>query len=288
VFVHYYDVHYPYMYGEPYDSMYRDDDLDITGSVVDGFRVIQALKRGNPEAQAMSDARKAACAGGVTYTDAQIGRLIDGFRSLGLLDETLLIITSDHGESMDAHAQEYWDHGRTVFEETVHIPLIMRFPRAWRGGARIGHLIANIDVAPTLLDLLGLSLPSGVEGRSFAPLLTGADRPIRETVFVEATKPHGKRYERGTVWRNERKMRGVRTTRWKLLHEPLGDRAQLYDLRTDRSEQNDLARAAAGGAAITDLKERLNAWAAGPATSETRANLDKSTRKQLRALGYAE
>lgn len=288
VFVHYYDVHGPYVFGEPYDSMYRDDDLDITGSTSDTNRLVGALRLGDPDALEMSRAMKRAYAGGVTYTDSQIGRLVDGVRDLGLLDETLLILTSDHGEAMDAHAEEYWEHGRTVFDGSVQIPLILRFPGSWRGGERIGQLIANVDVAPTLIELLGLSPAGSVEGRSFVPLLTGSERPIRDAVFIEATRPSGKRHERGTVWRNERKMRSVRTARWKLLHEPLERRTRLYDLSTDPSEQNDLASESAAHTEVADLKSRLDAWAAGPATPETRAILDEQTRSQLRALGYAE
>jgi arylsulfatase A-like enzyme len=286
VFVHFFDVHYPYVQGEPWDSMYRDDALDVTGSIPDGFRVIHALREGIPAAQAMSDARKRAYAGGVTYVDTQIGRLVDGLEALDLLDETLVIVTSDHGESMDLHPAEYWDHGRTVFEEVAHIPLIMRFPSAWRRGERIPQLIANIDVAPTLLDLLDLPVPEAVEGRSFAPLLRGEDAPVRGAVFIEATKPHGKRYEADTVWRNERKMQGVRTERWKLIHEPLTQRIRFYDLRADRSEQDDLSAATVAAAPMADLRDHLRRREGGAAAQDAPADLDEQTRARLRALGY--
>ena len=284
-FVHYFDVHQPYVHGEPWDSMYRRDDL---GELPGPGPLRRALARGEPGARELSRATRAAYAGGVTYVDDQIGRLLEGLSRSGWLDEALVVVTSDHGEAMDEHADELWNHGHTLYDETVRTPLVMRFPGAWRAGTRIPQLVANIDLVPTLLELLGLPLPDGIEGRSLVPLLLGGAGPVRDLVFVEATRPHDEAHEAGTRWPNERKLRGVRTQRWKLVHAPLPDRIQAFDLDSDPGEQTDLSAAARTGAPWDALRSSLDAWAAGEAAPATRAELDAWTEEQLGALGYAE
>ena len=284
VFVHYFDVHAPYENGEPYDSMYRQGASDArrprTGEVA------RALRQGSPEAQALTATSRAYYAGGVSFVDEQIGRLLEGLRELDLLDRTLIVVTSDHGESMDVHPLEYWNHGLSVFDEALRTPLILRFPGAWNGGTRIGHLVANIDVMPTLLELLDLPLPPGIEGRSFLSLLQGGSDPVREAVFVEATKPAVPAFEEGTKWTNERKMRGIRTASWKLVYLPSAERYQLYDVGSDPDETNDLAQSAPDQRLLEELRERLEAWAGDSVQPTVPATLDAQVREQLRALGY--
>ena len=285
VFVHYFDVHYPYENGEPWDSMYRDEDMpDAGGSMQDLHRLRRAFRRSDPEAAGLSRARAAAYAGGVTWTDGQIGRLLDGLAERGLLDRSLVILTSDHGETMDSHPEELWDHGLTLFEETMHVPLILRFPSGWQAGRRVSQLVANIDLAPTLLEWLSLPPLEEASGTSFAPLVAGGTLPPRAPVFLEAMEPSDKLADAGALrWRNERKRRAARSQQWKLLFQPWNGEVRAYDLLLDPGETVPLAP---GAPEPRQLQLDLEEWAAGPVRPERREALDPETREQLRALGY--
>jgi arylsulfatase A-like enzyme len=283
LFVHYFDVHYPYVNGEPWDSMYRAPDMPaLSGSMRDLDRLRLAFRRDDPAARALSAARAAAYAGGVSYTDLHVGRLLDGLAERGLLERSLVVLTSDHGETMHDHPAELWDHGATVFDDSMRVPLVLRLPGAWRAGTRVPALVANIDVAPTLLDLLGLPPLAAAEGRSFRGLLEGRPMPEREPVFLEANKPQSPDFEAGTAWRNERKLRAVRSAHWKLLERPRRAQRQLFDLVLDPREIAPLEVDAQHAL----LGEALDAWAGAPTRAEQPAPLDPATTRRLEELGY--
>lgn len=158
--------------------------------------------------------------GGIAYTDRMLGLLFDRLRQLGLYDETLLIVTSDHGE-------EFFEHGgllhHTNYEEIARVPLIVRLPRGAHGGRRLPQLVSTLEVMPTVLDAVGIARPPGIEGRSLVPLFS-RDRPGRRLVHMIAGK--------------------VRNERWSLVVDPyLFVPLELYDVKRDPYEQeNVLAR----------------------------------------------
>lgn len=287
VFVHYFDVHYPYENGEPWDSMYRREGMPPGGgSMADLARLRAAWARGDASARALSRARAAAYAGGVTFTDREVGRLVDGLRERDLLERSVVIVTSDHGETMDAHPEELWDHGRTLFDETMRVPLLMRFPGGWRAGTRIVRLVANVDVAPTLLEWIGLPSPGEIDGLSFAAAVAGERMRPRPAVMLEAMKPDDPATERGVArWRNERKQRAARDAQWKVIERPRTGAVHAYDLVLDPLETR--PQPVDAGTA-PGLRAALAEWNAQPVHAERRQRLDDATRARLRALGYAD
>jgi arylsulfatase A-like enzyme len=122
--------------------------------------------------------------GEIAYTDAQIGRLLDALRRMGLYDDTLIVLLSDHGEEFFEHGK--WQHEQ-LYEECLRVPLMVRLPGGRHGGTRIETPVGLIDVMPTLLDLLEVDPPEAAlpgrvrrEGRSLAEaILTGKEpRPL--------------------------------------------------------------------------------------------------------------
>ena len=122
--------------------------------------------------------------GGVSATDARLGRLLDKLDALGLAPSTLVVFTADHGDELFEH-QRYFFHGNSVYQGTLHIPLVVAGAGV-PAGTRLPTLVQNVDVAPTVLDLLGVPVPDGMEGRSLAGLLRGTStEPPRPYAFIE-------------------------------------------------------------------------------------------------------
>jgi arylsulfatase A-like enzyme len=120
--------------------------------------------------------------GAVRHVDIQFGRLMDAVYELGLAENTLVIFTTDHGVAMPRAKCSLYDPG-------ISVALMMRLPSrpGWHGGITHSSLVSNIDVVPTLLDLLGVPIPGGVQGRSLAPLLDGRPCAPRTEIFAEMT-----------------------------------------------------------------------------------------------------
>jgi arylsulfatase A-like enzyme len=292
LFMHFFDVHSPYMPPEPYASMYVEDSLGLKGTLEEVGKVRGGLKKKNPEAVARNEVLEALYAGEVSYVDHHLGGIFKTLSAHGIMDEALVIITSDHGEVMDEHApHEVWDHGYTVFDSSIRTPLILHFPGDAYAGTRSSQLLSNVDLMPTVLDFLGFSVPETVEGWSFAGVLTKAAYQPREEAFSEATKPSTPRFEKETKWRNERKQRGVRSPTHRLIHRPMSDKTTLHELSSDYLEGRDLLRGKGSkqhkelGAALSSRLEQWHNLAQG---SESQEDNSEESARMLEALGYVD
>jgi arylsulfatase len=160
LFLHYWDTH------TPYNSPKR-------------FSPAGKTRRRSPEEVFTAKYR-----GAVSYVDSQIGRLSEFLRREGLLDNTLLIITSDHGESLTEHDIFFDHHG--LYDVTTHTPLILHHPRLFPNPRKISALIQHVDLLPSLCELLGLdSQGASFDGRSFLPQIETSGEPLRPFVFCE-------------------------------------------------------------------------------------------------------
>lgn len=324
LFVHYFDPHSPYDPPPPYDAMYGDVPEGTSGGL-DTLRVLTGerqtavlgfprdkdaaitegllpeLVRGwDPEPSELERDLVRLYEGEVSYLDAHLGRLFDGLREAGVWDDALVVVTADHGETFHEHA-DCWNHGLGVYDTTVRVPLIVRAPG--RGaGARVAQVVSTIDVAPTVLDLLGLEPGPRVDGHSLAPLLEGG-RLEREHVFAVGTQP-GARVERAAgEWRNACKAHAVRSADHKLIETPYMGLQELYDLRADPGEQHELllaqpaeSRAVAAGLAEALARFRASARPlpsdfADPNKTDQRELQQHDladTARRLQELGYVE
>jgi len=287
LFVHYWDAHWPYKPPAPYSTMYRDDNLPLTGTFKEIVELRKALWAKEADAMARSNATKNLYAGGVTYTDTLLGSLFDGLRERGILDEALLVVTADHGESTDMH-WDYWTHGPSVYEETVRVPLLIRLPGGDRAGTVVDQAASLVDLFPTILDMAEVSVPAGVEpqGRSLAPALRGEDLGTAPLVFMESTAPKTKVIVDPSLWVNRLNCAAVVEGNLKFHQCTRLKRSELYDLAIDPDEQVDIS--------ISQPEDRdrleaaLNSWRAELAVRPVELEGSDETKAQLEALGYIE
>jgi arylsulfatase A-like enzyme len=241
--------------------------------------------------------------GEVAYVDSEVGRLVDRLREAGLLEGTLVVLTSDHGESL-GEQQDFFEHGAHCHESTAHIPLAIRAPGVVPGAR--SQSASLTDVAPTLVDLLGLT-----------PLADAADAPwrgqsLRPALAGGGTGPRAlylEKVERADLL-GAVQQKAVRLGRWKLVqsYATLADsagerhlrivREELFDLGDPQfGEDWDMSRSPPAGAPLSDLRRRLAAYAAADSELAELGRLLEAHRKgledsdpeaarMLRLLGY--
>jgi arylsulfatase len=128
---------------------------------------------------------RAAYDGAVAYADGWFGALAAGLSDRGLLDTAVIVVLSDHGESLGENG--LWGHSWSLTDADLHVPLIVRLPGGRGGGAHVVGQVALLDVLPTLLELAGASPPAEIHGTSLVPALAGGPGPARPAVFSEGT-----------------------------------------------------------------------------------------------------
>jgi arylsulfatase A-like enzyme len=162
----------------------------------------------------------------ITSVDRNVGYVLDYLEENGLMDNTLIVYTSDQGFYMGEHG---WFDKRFMYEESFRTPLLMRLPGGVKGD--VTQLVQNIDYAPTILELAGVEIPEDIHGESLLPLLKGEEwNPERKALYYHyyefpdehAVRPHY----------------GVRTERYKLIHFYGEDYSEweLFDLQNDKNE----------------------------------------------------
>ena len=173
----------------------------------------------------------------VEYADEQVGRVYDVLHAAGRWDDALIVITADHGESFDE--RELWfDHGTTAYEEQLHVPLIIRYPRGEGGGRVVDALVMLEDVMPTVLDALGMAVPGGLDGVS----LFGDDIPKDRQITGESSHCKGEEVLSCAPKGPGGKMYAVRTDDRTTVRRAstTGVSYERYDREADRGELSPL------------------------------------------------
>lgn len=164
--------------------------------------------------------------------DDNVGRLMDYLRTEGLLDNTLVVYTSDQGFYMGEHG---WFDKRFMYEESMRTPLVMRLPDGYKRRGQVGEMVQNIDYAPTFLQMAGVPIPEDMQGQSLVPLLQEEKGPRK---WRDALYYHFYEYPAEHMVKRHY---GVRTERYKLIHFYNDiDTWELYDLQEDPSEMHNL------------------------------------------------
>ncbi len=221
----------------------------------------------------------------VEYVDAQLGRLLTAIEEHGVPDRTLTLFTADHGECFgNGH---YFEHGRCLYEGSVRVPLILRYPSEVERGARSDRLVELGAVAATILRLIGEPNLDGAGSETlFDPAAVAViQRPVYGAAAADrrAQRLPEMRSVRGEpVVEGSGPLVAVRTEDWKLLWD--GERASLYDLGAEGSESIDLA--AARPDVVRELRELLTDWEREHPMPEPSAELDPEHEDMLRSLGY--
>ncbi|MBI3735192.1 sulfatase-like hydrolase/transferase [Candidatus Sumerlaeota bacterium] len=254
----------------PYNPESRDDTAPYVGG---GLRIPEApdLDR---EYCGLLTARYYAS---ISAVDRNIGRILSALDKLGIEKNTILVFTSDNGYMIGQHGllhkgngvlltyagREMEDSMRrrpNMFEESIRVPLAIRWPGKIKPGTVIHKMIQQIDLYQTLLALAGVRMPElppsqPMQGRDFSPFLLGtaaADAPWREEIFCDYDMKEGKKA----------RMRMIRTTHWKLIkhYEEENGADELYDLDADPAESRNLFAAPPDGGVLDDLERRLARW----------------------------
>ncbi len=278
LFLHTYQVHAPYSPPAEYLAKF---ETGYSGRWARSYPAKEAFPINNRETsvrpqeiahlEALYDAE-------IRYLDDSLEDLWDRLQALGVLDDTLVLITSDHGEDLMEHG--WMHHGTTLYEPALRVPLVV----IWKGrvpeDSRLRCQRALVDLMPTILELIGLEPPQMLDGRSFAKELRagvcGKSRPAYAELRNSTYKRHA-----GIP------MASVSDGAWKLIaHEASGD-AELYHLSVDPGEDRNLIESE--GERAQGLRKALAAYlAAGPQTAGPGEELTPEVEEQLRGLGYLE
>ncbi|OAS82844.1 MULTISPECIES: sulfatase [Metabacillus] len=256
LFLHYWDPHTPYLPPkeyipqfyqsgqDPYDPtnksmesafnhpaypFFKHHHYDLLGNITDSNYV-----------NALYDAE-------IRYLDDMLKDLDEFLMQQGIKDDTMLVLFGDHGESLTEH-DIYWDHCG-LYEATVHIPMIIRWPGMIPEGVRINKLVQHADLMPTILESIGLEIPDELDGKSLWPYIQGKNDPIHSEIYLSEC-----------AWQASR---GIRTERYKYIETydsgPFTrSPSELYDLLIDPNEETNLADLLPDH--VEKYKNMLNKW----------------------------
>jgi arylsulfatase A-like enzyme/tetratricopeptide (TPR) repeat protein len=242
--IHLYDPHTPYDPPEPYKSQY-------TGK---RYRLYD---------------------GEIAYTDQLMGEFRDFMEKEGLLEKSLIIFTSDHGESLGEHKESA--HGFFIYDSDVRVPLIVRFPGGKLAGSTITNQVRSIDIMPTVLNAVGGEIPETVQGESFLPLMLGGEEEDDRLVYSETYWP---RYHYG--WSE---LKFLRKGQYKFIDAP---KPELYDVFDDPGEVENLvnSKATLGHEMKSELTGLIEQYSAEGIENAEPQKIDNDSLVKLQALGY--
>ena len=284
LFLHTYDIHAPYVSPPPYDGLFHAQPY--TGDLVPSAERIDTIWR-EKVALSAEDMHHLVDSydEGIRYPAAQVGAFLRSLEERGRLDDTVVILTSDHGEEFGEHGSVH--HWQLYFQPNLRVPLIVRLPGGAAGPVRIAEQAELIDILPTLLDLVGAERLAAAQGRSLLPTMAarngeGGTLPERDALARAAL----------AWWPDPTQLplRSMVLDDFQLLfNDQLAGWDELYDLAADPMAQRDLA--AERPEQVARLRELgLQGMRDNPPLQATRERprmkVDRKTYEQLKALGY--
>ena len=237
--VSYTHPHDPWIITQKYWDLYDHDEIDLPAAPAEPLDAMHPFERWLqihhcvdqfPPTEEMVRATRHALYGMISYFDEKVGGLLDALQRLDLADDTVVIITSDHGEMMGEHGMWF---KRTFLDWSSRVPLIVSCPNRWQRGQRVSQVVSLVDLFPTLLDMAGLDdlgeVAADSDGDSFVPLLDGVQADWKDYAISEY-------YGEGVI----HAARMLRRGRYKYIHVHQ-ESPRLFDLDADPNEQHDLA-----------------------------------------------
>jgi len=242
--IHLYDPHTPYEPPEPFKTQYEGREYGLYD-------------------------------GEIAYADSLVGRVLETLKDKGVLERTVVVVVGDHGESLGEHHES--SHGFFIYDATVSVPLIIRIPSAELWGKKVAAQVENIDLMPTLCELLGIPVPGSVQGQSLIPLIAGEKQDSVREAYSESYYP---RYHYG--WSE---LKSLRTSRYKFIQAP---RPELYDLSLDPREKNNIfgQESSLAEKFVRQLKKMEDDLSRKGIENKGPQQLDDDSREKLMALGY--
>jgi arylsulfatase A-like enzyme len=284
LYVHTIDPHVPYIPPQKYLKMYDGGRYSGPVKASTTAKLAEQIKTGRAKLNDRDKMRfEALYDGEITYHDDQLVALEAKLKDLELLEETLIIVTSDHGEEFFDHGSA--GHGHSMYEELLHVPLIARLPGnqtpADKSAFRDSEEASLVDVFPTACDILGIECPSDIEGRSLLPRIDADEKDTFPSTAFSEFLDGGRTARMG---RYKLILRGLRTT--------------LFDLKTDPKETADLSEELRIAFAVMSdaIGHHLGTFVDDPSKAvaslgkkkhkKEEAVIDPETERQLKALGY--
>ena len=277
LFLHYWDCHSDYVPPAPYDRLF---DPGYKGKE-NGHNVSQRQREIETGITPRDLAHLIALYDGeIGHTDDQVGEVLQLLRKMGLAEKTLLIIVSDHGEGFLEHGMIL--HGNSLFEELIHVPLILRLPGVIPAGRRIQDNVSQVDVMPTVLGLLGIAGPGGLQGIDLSSACRGAGGLPDRVIFSESLCPIFKLNLRAARWGSYKLIQEKGCRPMPLLvvregRETDAEKAGLDDKQRQKLEET----------LTKDLASRPSA-SEGPNRAAKPSKMDEATFRRLKSLGYVE
>ncbi|MBK7874438.1 MAG: sulfatase [Planctomycetes bacterium] len=271
-FVHLWDAHFDFVPPPPWDTRF---DPGYQGKVDGrGFFFDESIAPGM--AQRDLDHLIALYDGEIGWTDEHVGRLCALLAGAGQLDDTIVVITSDHGTEFFEHGRK--GHRQTLYDEVLRVPFVLRFPGRVPAGGVVNAQTRSIDLGPTLLELAGLPPAADVVGESLLPAMTPntAYRPPRAVCELDSVGIH---------------LRAVRTGKWKFIDRVQAGDPLYFDLVKDpgeRAPSSDLGSELGKRSSQAYLEEvqALDAWYGRNPPRVLRTELPEDVQRGLRANGY--
>jgi len=247
LFIHLFDPHSPYAPPDPFKRTYNHQPYD----------------------------------GEVAYVDYCLGKLFEKLKKWKILKEALLIMTSDHGESLGEH--NYYGHGKKLFEPSLRIPLIISFPSVIPQERVIHSLVRSIDIMPTLLEFLDIDPVRDIQGISLLPLIFEETRDLGLTSYGETFFPR--------LRFDQAELRSYRTERWKYIRYIKDNniiRENLFDLKNDLGEIQDVSTIEESKTQELAflLDELIENDRKKAVNKNTFFSMDEETKRKLKSLGY--
>jgi len=272
LWIHYFDPHWPYSAQDPWirrynsnEKNFEDVDFKLKSDI---FKDKYNLKNNKELLENLIDRYDSE----INFLDRKISLL---FKKLPIDENTLIIITADHGEEFLEHND--FTHGNNLYNQTVKIPLIIRLPASMNiKGISIEENVGIIDIFPTILDILNIPIELKLDGKSFLPL-------------IENRKSSDKRIIVSELYREEANILSLIQGKWKYIHDYKENKAELYDLKMDRDEKINLIdkNPAIRSNMENQLKKYLES-VKGRKIKPKVINPDEDTLKRLKSLGYVD
>jgi len=278
VYIHLMDVHDPYLPPPPFDTMYLGDigghyDRNQLREKEKRFRELKA----SPDSTLLRLA-EGLYSGGISYEDSMIGDFLGFLEARGLFDNTLIVVTADHGEEFLEHGGT--THGRTLYNEVIRVPMLIRYPPAFPEGTIVNNPVKLIDIVPTITDVYGIEAESTFGGKSFIGDIDGPggqSEPSRGERIISELH-HGDGF-----------VQSVCDGEWKLIRkdwipdDPQRGILELYHLGDDPSELVNLA-----DVRQEKVQELIGSFPAVPRETDQKIEIPERLLESLKALGYIQ
>ena len=262
-FLNYIDAHYPYRIPVTAARRFAAANDPSANELIDQWRTLDKQSLTPGQVSSVSD-RYDDC---IAYLDEQVGCLIDELQNRGILDRTIVVITSDHGEAFGEHG--VFLHAASLYQEEIHVPLLVLLPSPWRGKQVVTDMVSLRDLPATIVDLLDLRYESPFPGESlrgyWAHSLKTSDRPSPGPVIsiLDFLRPDDPNQGRSPA--SHGPLRALAEGGLVYIHNSGDGREELYDERQDPGEFHDLTRNEEARELVSQMRQAMGKFAVTPA-----------------------